>query len=295
MCRVSVLMSVYHEKEEYLRSAIESILGQTFSDFEFLIYDDGTSMENKMVLAEYAQKDSRIRIIENQENQGLTYNLICGLKAAKGVYIARMDSDDISKIFRLQKQVDYMDRHLDVCLLTTRVNKVGGRKRLFLRWITPNDYLKAALLFNNSLPHPTAMIRKSFLEEHNLNYDIKVKKAQDYDFWVRIAQKGKIAFLKTPLVKYRIHEGQISSKSAEEQKYFVDRIRLQQLHDMGIDLPLDEKQIYLTFCDGKLGTKVWKCRRTIRRIKKEIMRTGSYNNFWIRYIFQIRFIRNCIY
>ncbi|MGN0495224.1 MAG: glycosyltransferase family 2 protein [Lachnospiraceae bacterium] len=294
MCKVSVLMSVYHEKEEYLRRSIESILNQTFEDFEFLIYDDATSMDNKVILQEYARNDSRIRIIENPENRGLTYNLIRGVKEARGDYIARMDSDDISKEFRLKKQVKYMDCHPDVALLTTSVDWIGGKRNLVRRWITSGDYLKATLLFNNSFPHPTAMMRRKYLEQYELNYDIQMKKAQDYDFWVRIAEKGKIAFLRTSCVKYRIHEEQISQRNSKEQNCFANQIRIRQLQNMGIILSTEDEQIYLTFCDGRLGMKVLSCWKRIKRIKKEILMSGNYNNFWINYLFWFRFIRNCI-
>lgn len=295
MCRVSVLMSVYNEKEEYLRSSIESVLMQTFDDFEFIIYDDATSEDNKVVLKEYAERDSRIRIFTNQKNQGLTYNLMCGVKEAKGDYIARMDSDDISKKNRLKKQVEYMDRHPSVMMLATRISRIGEKRKLYWKTITASDYLKASLLFNNGLPHPTVMLRRAFLVDNNINYNTQIKKAQDYDLWVQIAKKGKIAFLRTSCVNYRVHQGQISQFNAKEQHSFVNKVRIKQLNGMGIELSKEDENIYLEFCDGRLGMRVWNYRNRIKQIKKRIILSKNYNKFWINYLFGVRFIRNFLY
>ncbi len=298
MCTVSVLMSVYNEKNEYLIEALESILHQTFQDFEVLIYDDDTSIENKKILAQYAAGDHRIRIISNPKNFGLTYNLAQGIHEAKGKYIARMDSDDISKLYRLKRQVQYMEHHSDVALLTTKVQMFGenirNRSPLSVRLFSTSQYLKASLLFNNGLPHPTAMIRTSFLMEHSLNYDPKIKKSQDYDLWVHIARNGRIAFSQKPLVYYRIHNGQISNDVSGEQRFYANLIRLQQLTDLGIQLSPEEKELYLTFCDGKSGWKVWKNRNIIWNIRNKIIQKNYYSNFWIKYLFWKRLIRNCI-
>lgn len=294
MSKVTVLMSVYNENNEFLKASIESILGQTFSDFEFLIYDDCTSKENKLILEDYSEKDKRICIVTNEINRGLTYNLADGVKRAKGEYIARMDSDDISKPERLQKQVDYMNKHVDVALLSTKVEAMGKNKKAKRKWNVSHNYLKTHLLFNNNLPHPAAMLRRDFLEKYNLNYDTTIKKSQDYDLWVRIAQKGKISCLKEALLFYRIHENQISNDKSGEQRKYRNQIRLQQLRSMNIYLSDLQEQYYLEFCEGKLGENIKSAINDIRYIRNEILKTETYDAFYVRFLFALQYLKNII-
>lgn len=294
MCKITVLMSVYMETNTYLRQSIDSILNQTFSDFEFLIFDDATSNENKQLLQNYAKQDSRIRIIENEINMGLTYNLAQGVNLAKGVYIARMDSDDISIENRFTIQVQYMDSHPDVALLTTAVRFFGDINTYKRRNIIQSDYLKVTLLFNNTMPHPTAFMRNSFLKENNLNYNVDIRKSQDFELWARIAQKGKVAFLRQPLVNYRIHKGQISNDTAGEQRKYRDVTRIEELNNLGIILSKTEEKIYLEFCEGKAGKGIVKYSKLIKRIRKKIIETGQYNQFWLEYMFRLRMMRNLL-
>lgn len=294
MPKVTVLMSVYNENNEFLKASIESILGQTFGDFEFLIYDDCSNQENKLILQEYKEKDKRICVITNEVNRGLTYNLADGVKRAKGEYIARMDSDDISKSERLHKQVDYMDKHADVALLSTKVEVIGKNKRARRKWNVSHNYLKTYLLFNNNLPHPAAMLRRDFLEKNSLNYDTTIKKSQDYDLWVRIAQKGKISCLKEALVLYRIHANQISNDKSGEQRKYRNQIRLQQLKRMNIHLSDLQEQYYLEFCEGKLGDNVKSALNDIRYIRNEILKTKEYDSFYVRFLFVLQYLKNIV-
>ena len=116
MPKVSILMPVYNSAE-FLREAIESMLSQSFKDFEFLIVDDGSTDGSAGILAEYVEKDSRIRIIRNEKNQGIVYSLNRGLKECTGEYIARMDSDDIALKERLDKQIAVLDKNPDIIAL----------------------------------------------------------------------------------------------------------------------------------------------------------------------------------
>lgn len=294
MPKVTVLMSVYNENNEFLKVSIESILDQTFSDFEFLIYDDCTSKENKLILEEYAKRDKRICLITNEINRGLTFNLASGVNQAKGEYIARMDSDDISKPERLSKQVDYMDKHADVALLSTKIEVIGKNKCARRKWNVSHDYLKAHLLFNNNLAHPAAMIRKSFLDKNELNYDVSIKKSQDYDLWVRIAQKGKISCLKEAYVLYRMHENQISNDKSGEQRKYRNQIRLQQLERLDIHLSGLQEQYYLRFCEGKLGADIKTAIKDVMHIRNKILQTKTYDSFYIRLLFALQYFKNII-
>lgn len=216
---VSIIMSVYNTKEQYLRGAIESILQQTHSNYEFIIIDDASSKECKDVLSSY--KDERIVIIHNEKNYGLTKSLNIGIKRAKGDYIARMDADDICDLRRLERQVQYMEEHTDIAVLACGTyvytgqesKQFAGAYRQF-----EQERIRVRLSFANiEFTHPSVMFRGAFLKQYNLSYDEKVKKAQDYNMWVRCAEYGKLYCLQEPLFISRIHEEQIGERCPNEQ------------------------------------------------------------------------------
>ena len=213
-------MSVYKEPLEWLRLSIDSILNQTFTDFEFIIicdnpqYDDGISLLN-----EYARQDNRIMLLFNEVNIGLTKSLNKGLVVAKGKYIARMDADDISLPERFEKQIAYMEEHPEVVVLGTMVKHFGKTSR----W-KPNevksftdDDLKAQMLYGNCIAHPTAMIRKQVLDENNIWYDEQYRHSQDYRLWEQLVPYGNFAKLKQALLLYRVSDQQITKKSSSSQ------------------------------------------------------------------------------
>lgn len=217
---ISVLMSVYNTNHQYLRMAIESILTQTFKNFEFLIIDDNSTDGSLEIIKEYKQKDNRIVLIENKNNIGLTKSLNKGLAISKGKYIARMDADDISLPRRLERQFKWMEENTHISVLGSFVfiNKKAG---LINRGFNENPEIdKIQMLFRNAgVSHPTAFFRKSFLDEHNIKYDESIKKSQDYAIWYEcINNGGVIGRLSEILLFYRIHNGQISAASHEQME-----------------------------------------------------------------------------
>lgn len=217
---ISVIMSVYNTEEKYLRTAIESILNQTYQYFEFLIIDDCSESACSKVL--YSYTDPRIRIIRNETNLGLTKSLNILLDQARGDYIARMDADDICFPERLEKQLAYMERHTDIDVLaTSTVIYEKGRPIVFSDIYREYDQERNRVrlsLANISFPHPTVMFRSAFLNDWNLRYDETIRKAQDYNMWVRCAQHGNLFVLQEPLMILRVHENQISANAADQQR-----------------------------------------------------------------------------
>lgn len=217
---ISVIMSVFSEPISWLRESINSILLQTFSDFEFIIVNDNPArIENDLLLEEYKQKDKRILVIRNEKNIGLTRSLNVGLKIAKGIYIARMDADDVALPERFEKQVYYMDTHLDVIVLGTNIKYIGDVPFMTLSdWIKQEDRaIKAQMLFNSGFAHSTVMIRKSVLSEKNIYYDVEYKQSQDYRLWEVLYDLGKFANLPDKLLLYRLSNLQISKKANAKQ------------------------------------------------------------------------------
>ena len=220
---VTILMSVYNVNNNYLIEAIESIIGQTYKKLEFLIFDDNTSESNKNILHKYATKDCRIRVITNEEKLGLTKNLVRGVEICKGQYICRQDADDISHEDRIEKQLFFMEKHLDIAVLGTNYTRLENGRLIFPKITYGTKLVRTKLLFENCIMHSSVMIRKAFLKAHKLNYNCSVEKSQDYDLWTRIIMLGNIDILKERCCILRIHEGQITKKSWHAQKqYFLD-------------------------------------------------------------------------
>ena len=181
---VSVLMCVYNTKEAWLREAIESILNQTFRDFQFIIVLDCPTDDSERVVQSYADRDDRITVVKNEENIGLTKSLNRGLAVAKGKYIARMDSDDVSLSNRLETQYRYMEANPGTAVVGARVFTPGLNQAVIYEWTGDQEALKIRLLFHNyGVPHPTAFIRRSVLTDHGITYTEWVKKSQDYKLW----------------------------------------------------------------------------------------------------------------
>lgn len=208
--RITVLMSVFNTKDEYLHKSIQSILDQSFADFEFLIFNDCSDAHTTAILRGY--KDQRIKLIENSTNKGLTRNLNVGIAMARGKYIARMDADDISLPKRLETQYAYMEKHPNVDILGGTV--LSDHKKYVCWRYYPQELRRVSLLFGNfGIFHPSAFFRIDFLRKNNLFYDEKYEKSQDYELWTRAFRIGKIAVCREPVLYYRFHDGQISTNS----------------------------------------------------------------------------------
>ena len=221
-------MSIYNEREEWIKGAVDSILNQTFSDFEFIIINDNPQKEqNKIVLENYQAKDKRIRIIENEENIGLTKSLNKALKITRGEYIARMDADDISFPKRFEKQIEFLDRNPDYIVCGAYVKHFGESKRL-LKFGQDWQKLKANFLIPNPtsspIAHPVAMIRHRVLQENNIYYNEEYAVGQDYELWSRLLFEGKFYNIQEPLLHYRVSREQISSKQKNKQLSVIKRV-----------------------------------------------------------------------
>ncbi len=226
MVKVSVLMPVYNTKESYLREAVESILKQSFSDFEFLIYDDGSADNVEQVIKSY--DDCRIRYIKNEKNEGLIKSLNKGLALVSGEYIARMDSDDISLPERLSKQVQFMDEHQEVAICGTSI-EFFPKKNI---WEPPVEPKLLDLLFGSVLAHPTAMFRTSIMKKYDFYYNEAYPHAEDFALWAEALQKTKIYNLKEVLLKYRWHGENISILKSSEQQKSTNRVKEKILQEL---------------------------------------------------------------
>ena len=234
--KVTVLMAV-HNGERYLRRAIDSILCQTFSDFEFLIVNDGSSDGSGDILASY--HDPRIRVIENASNIGLTRSLNAGLAAAQGELIARQDADDVSHFNRLYKQVQFMERHPEVAVVGTAGRFIDdkGRPRRSIAQITCTSAIaiRWQLLFEGPFAHSSVMFRKAVVWVSLGGYDERYRISQDFELWSRLgAHEYAMSNLPERLVDLRLHAGSVSSRYTEEGiSYVRDVLRNNMVRELG--------------------------------------------------------------
>ena len=220
MVTVSVLMSVYREKPEYLRLAINSILSQTYTDFEFIIVlDDPENINAHLILDKYKEIDKRIRIFENKHNLGLPASLNQAIKISKGKYLARMDADDISLPERFEKQVDYMEKYPNIAVLGTNKNIMDENGNLISKGgplpETHEDIIKV-IKYSNIIIHPSVMMRKESIV--SIGGYRNLLTAEDYDLWCRVITSGlKICNLNEFLINYRINPEGITMSKAYRQ------------------------------------------------------------------------------
>jgi len=249
--KVTVLMSVYNG-ERYLQKAIDSILGQTFNDFEFLIVNDGSTDKTVEILENY--NDPRIKIINNEKNIGLTKSLNKGLKLARGEYIARQDADDISMPERLEKELEFLGKNKNVALVGTDYFLINEKDKIIdkINCLTESKDLKEKLLKGNQFGHGSVMFRRECIDKVGV-YREEFKFAQDFDFLLRISEVYDVANISEPLYKWRINIKSVSVKKKMFQDKYASlaielakerrqsgKDKLQSLNKKEIDKLLDE-------------------------------------------------------
>ena len=259
---VSVVMSVYNTDVEYLRSAIDSMLLQTYKNIEIILVNDSSTDED---LLNYLDKlnDTIIIRINNTQNKGLAYSLNKGILASRGKYIARMDTDDVSMPERIENQVRYMEKNENIVVLATRAQMFGNENGCRVMMLNNPQYIAANFLFSVGITHPSVMLRKSVLIKKNLLYNESFRKAQDYELWSRISELGDVIYeLPQVLLKYRISSNQASAEGKnKDQKQNAEFVKIKLLKELGIE-PSGEELIlheYLSYADYRLASKIRLC------------------------------------
>ena len=225
--------------EKYISEAVNSILTQSFSDFEFIIINDASTDNTSEILNEIT--DARVIKIDNTTHKG---NYRCrnqALQMAKGKYICVMDSDDISHIDRLAIQFSFLEDNADFVSVGSDIEFFNqkGESSLFHR-ISDKDKLKVYLLRDNVCTHPTLLLRRDILKKYKLSYNSDYYYSADYNLMVELSRVGYISNISEPLLKYRIHSNQISSKHNLEQERYADQIKLKQLAFFKINPSIEE-------------------------------------------------------
>jgi glycosyltransferase involved in cell wall biosynthesis len=239
--KVSVIMSVYNGGR-YIYESVSSILHQSYSDFEFIIIDDGSTDNTNIYLESI--NDSRLNII-HQDNKGLTASLNKAISVSKGEYIARQDADDISLPDRLEKQVEFLENKKDYLLVGSYsylINENSEHIGIYKLPLTDTE-IRWAILFRNPFGHSTVMMRSDILRKERIKYNESIKTAQDFELWSRIAKLGKMANIDKTLVKYRIHADQLCRLHNVEQQNNALLISRSNLENIGFHMSGDEVSI----------------------------------------------------
>ena len=248
--KISVVMPTYNTPLSMLKEATDSILEQTFGDFEFIIIDDGSTNES----ADYLKslRDRRIRLIRNPRNLGVTKSLNIGLNAAKGKYIARMDADDISLPQRFEKQYAFMEAHPDVIMCGCEAKNIGEKSETAQKRRFDQELYRIKLLFENPGPrHPTLFIRREALKKHHISYDESLIYAQDYGLLTSLAEYGRIGVISDVLVSRREHAGQISVRHRELQLQCHKQILKRQLRGLLENVTDEEVDLHDRYYRGR--------------------------------------------
>jgi len=233
---VTVLMPVYNG-EPFVADAVESILGQTFRDFEFLILDDASTDRSVEIIEGYG--DSRIRIVRNEQQIELIRTLNRGLELARGKYVARMDADDISLPERLERQVAFLEANPDVGACGAWVVTMGDCEGEIWGYPESATEIRCRLLFDAALAHPSVCMRRDAFARHHLQFDEAYPHAEDYQLWRTASEKFPLANIGEVLVRYRIHADSVSQRCRQQQEATVGRIHEEALSRLGL-VPAEE-------------------------------------------------------
>jgi glycosyltransferase involved in cell wall biosynthesis len=253
---------------EYLSESLNSILSQTWNDFELLVLDDGSTDNSLDVIKRF--EDDRIRLEQNERNLGLVATLNRGLDLARGQYLARMDCDDVSRPNRLERQVRFLERNCQVGVVGSwaevihesgtngpisrvigQLKGVGNSPHSPLAITDPA--IRFNMLFTNRIVHSSVMLRKDLLDRHELRYREGFKFAEDYDFWVRCSRAFQLAIIPEILVSYRTRSSSVSNANRKMQRQTANFVRLDYLRSLGIGIGRKEELLHLDITDFRFA------------------------------------------
>ncbi len=239
---ITVLMPLYNGGL-YVRQAVESILQQSYRDFELLIIDDGSSDAGPEIVG--SVDDARIVLLRNPQNMGVAATLNRGLEVARGHYIARMDADDISLPDRLEQQVLFMEAHPQVAISGGWVRLFGGNELPYTCRV-PGDCrgVAAYMLFENPIWHMTVIMRRDAMHQASLRYNPAFSRSEDYDLWIRAVKCFSLANIERTLVRVRRHQGSATRANWDEVTMQTEALQGSLLQEMGLTVSPQEVSLH---------------------------------------------------
>lgn len=247
MPKVSVLMPVYNG-EKYIGQAINSVLSQSFRDFELIVIDDGSTDKTAEIVGTYS--DKRVRYVANPTNLGLAGARNRAIEISNGDYLAWLDCDDISLPSRLLKQVALLDEHPNVGLCGTWVRTLGLDSEQVWQYPSDPGFTRARMLFDDPIATSAAMVRRSCLSAEEFCFDTRFPPAEDYDLWERVSRTNGACNIAEVLTLYRIHPNQISTIRREQQRKSVWEIQFRLLKQLYVAPSEEEKTLHLDIGAG---------------------------------------------
>lgn len=229
---ISVIMPVYNS-ENYIRETIESILDQSYKDFELLILNDNSSDNSLKIIKQYQEKDSRIIVINKEKNVGPANLRNEGFRLSKGGFIALMDADDIALPTRFEKQVAVLEKNPEIGVCGTWFTFFGAKKNKVIRHSENHDAIKISFLHSCGIGNPTVMLRKEML--FGLEFDNDFVPVEDYDLWSRLLEKTKFHNIQESLLNYRQHENNISKTKIENVNRSIKLVKINLLKQFGVE------------------------------------------------------------
>ena len=256
---VSVLMPTYNTPYDFLETAVDSILTQTYKNIELIIVDDASTAYNDPVeIAKIIEKDSRIKYIKNTRSKGVAGALNTGVLESAGEYIVRMDSDDIAVCDRIERQVAYLEKHTEVSILAGYIKHFGASQKMAKSQVE-NVGIKTTLLFQSAFAHPSVCMRSSLFTEKGYLYAEHVQ-SEDYELWTRCASDESIQFATLPalVLNYRIHDNQVTKTRVGIMSEQGRVIRTNYLKMLDVSLTEEESDVFVRYAmllktDASLG------------------------------------------
>jgi glycosyltransferase involved in cell wall biosynthesis len=242
---ISVIMPVYNAGE-YVKEAIESILNQTYSDWELIIIDDCSTDNSVEIIQSF--HDKRIVLLKNEINSGIAKTSNKGLKIAQGKYITRMDSDDIAFPLRFEKQVKFLEENPDYVLCACDVQMFGARREFFTL-PEKDQQLKVSLLYQNPFVNSSVLIRGKDFKKYL--YNELFSTAEDYELWINLKEEGKFASIPEVLFQYRVHSDSISFTSKHTMSQIHRDLLIKQLNQLNIQPSSEELFVHAAFSNLK--------------------------------------------
>jgi glycosyltransferase involved in cell wall biosynthesis len=227
---ISIILPAYN-CEAYIGKAIQSVLDQTFTDFELIIINDGSTDKTEFIILSFT--DERIVYQKNPSNKGLIYTLNRGIEIAKGKYIARMDADEICLPDRLKNQKMFLDENADVSVVSSVVNLLNEKGEITGAWPLDRETITAETIrqkmpVENCIAHPSVMMRAEVIRQ--FKYNPRQKNIEDYDLWLRLLNRGRrIAKLKDPQLLYRMHGNSVTSIHLKNKNPYFKQLRMKRI------------------------------------------------------------------
>lgn len=250
MNKLTVVLPVYNG-EKYLSETIDSVLSQTYKEFDFIIIDDCSTDNSVSIIL--SKNDSRISFVQNEKNLGAVATPEKGMAAAKTKYIARIDQDDIWLPQKLEKQIEILEANPQIGICGTSIELFGDRTGIKI-FPEENEALKVGLMFFCCMSHPSVIFRRDFLTVSGVSYNREYSLADDYKMWIDCIDKTQFYVIPEPLVKYRQHPDQICNKQNEIAQHEVTKkIQLEMLNRICGDIPEADKNFHINeFVVGKI-------------------------------------------